>query len=100
MQHITTRYCGPTNTKGPRIQAKSNTKTRYFHRDCAESVDDAHKHAAESLANELWAGKQDKPREMLGYETDADSWTWFFAEDPWRQTLTIAGSNGKNGGKR
>jgi hypothetical protein len=89
MQHITTQYFGPSSTKGSRIQAKAEAKTRYFHRDCAESPDEAHKHAAEALANELWSDMANKLTEMVGYQVDSGTWIWFFTDDPWRQVFKI-----------
>ena len=89
MQHITTQYFGPSSTKGSRIQAKAEAKTRYFHRDCAESADEAHKHAAETLASELWCTHGYKLTEMVGYQVDNGTWMWFFTDDPWRQVFKI-----------
>jgi hypothetical protein len=89
MQHITTRYHGPTNTKGSRISARAEAKTRYFHRDCAESIEEAHKHAAEALANELWSAHGYKLTDMVGYQIDGNSWMWFFADDPFCQRFKI-----------
>jgi len=55
-QAITTRYFGPTNTRGARIKATSGSGLSvYVH--CDGSDDSEHKNAAETLAAKLkWDG--------------------------------------------
>ena len=50
-QGIRTRYCGPTNIRGSRVQAKCRAKTLYFRWDDSKSVDENHQWAAENLFN-------------------------------------------------
>jgi len=53
MQAIRTRYCGPTNTKGSRIQAKCEAATIYVEYDHALDTEDNHRSAALALATNL-----------------------------------------------
>lgn len=65
---ITTKFHGPTNTKGSRIKATARKAIQYSdyrlpelahttHRDCALSIARNHCHAAQALAEKLqWTG--------------------------------------------
>lgn len=53
MQAITTKYLGPTNTKGSRIKATCWLKTVTVSWDYALGVEDNHKAAIERLKGDL-----------------------------------------------
>jgi hypothetical protein len=56
VQAITTRYLGPTNTRGGRIKAKAWAKSLTVEYDHALNVEDNHREAAEALIAKLdWA---------------------------------------------
>lgn len=49
MQAIRTRYIGPSNVKGSRIQAKCEAKTIYVSYDHALNIDENHNAARQAL---------------------------------------------------
>ena len=53
MQTITTRYAGPTNTKGSRVMVKSWLKNKAFGWDHALNSEENHKVAAQQLVDIL-----------------------------------------------
>lgn len=53
MQAITTRYFGPTNTKGSRIRVSCQAKTRFYPWNHALNQSANHMAAAKALATEL-----------------------------------------------
>ena len=57
-QTITTKYHGPTNTKGSRVSATTSSGVRIYRRvDNAYTVDENHFMAAEELKKKLeWKG--------------------------------------------
>ena len=57
MQAIRTRYIGPTNTRGSRIQAKCEAKTIYVSYDHALNTAENHMAACRKLADSLEWGK-------------------------------------------
>ena len=65
MQAITTRYCGPTNSRGSRVIAECDAKRRVSEWQSALGSVENHARAARALAAELgwegqWAGAQPK----------------------------------------
>lgn len=52
-QAIRTKFFGPTNSKGSRIQAKCAAKTIYVNWDYSMNQDDNHAKAAKILADQL-----------------------------------------------
>lgn len=59
MQSIITKYFGPGNVRGSRVQAKATGGiSRFYSWDDSLSSDQNHKNAAENLAKELgWSGR-------------------------------------------
>jgi len=58
MQAIITKYIGPTNTRGSRIQAKCEAKTIYVGYDHSLNAEGNHVAAAKELAEKLgWTGE-------------------------------------------
>lgn len=58
MQAITTKFIGPTNTRGSRVKATCQAKSRTTHWNHAENTDENHTRAARLLAEELgWSGR-------------------------------------------
>lgn len=53
MQAIRTKYIGPSNVKGSRIQAKCEARTIYLSYDCALSEDENHKSACTALVRAM-----------------------------------------------
>ena len=64
-QAITTKYHGPTNTRGSRISATSASGTRIYVPYAYElSVDECHEQAAKALCTKLgWTGQM-----VAGYD--------------------------------
>ena len=57
VQAITTKYIGPSNTRGSRIKAKAAAGSITMHYDCALNTEANHAKAAEALARKFgWAG--------------------------------------------
>jgi hypothetical protein len=54
---ITTRYAGPTNTRGSRIIATAYGKRFTVSWDYAQDVQANHESAAEYAASRMWSGK-------------------------------------------
>lgn len=52
-QAITTKYCGPTNTRGARIKVSCTAATIYVPWDDALATDDNHTSAAYALCRQL-----------------------------------------------
>jgi len=56
-QAITTRYIGPTNTRGSRVKATASAGSVTLHWDDALNSEQNHNRAAEALANKFkWKG--------------------------------------------
>lgn len=53
MQAIRTKYIGPSNSKGSRIQAKCEAKTIYVSYDHALNIDENHKAACDALLSAM-----------------------------------------------
>ena len=53
MQAIRTRYIGPTNSRGSRIQAKCEAKTIYVSYDHALNIDENHDAARQALVEAM-----------------------------------------------
>lgn len=57
MQTITTKYIGPSNTKGSRIKASCEAKSIIRSKDCSLSTDNAHIVVAQELKDAMgWQG--------------------------------------------
>lgn len=61
MQAIVTKFLGPTDFKGSRIKAMCQAGSITISRECADSIDNAHRAAASALIAKLgwhgtWAG--------------------------------------------
>lgn len=58
LQAITTRYIGPSNTRGSRVKAQAAAGSITLHWDSALNSEDNHAKAAEALARKFeWCGK-------------------------------------------
>jgi hypothetical protein len=58
VQAITTKYLGPTNTRGSRIKAKAAAGSVTIERDSSLGIEENHARAAEALARKFkWHGK-------------------------------------------
>lgn len=56
-QAITTRYIGPTNTRGSRVKATAAAGSVTLHWDCALNSENNHARAAKALADKFkWRG--------------------------------------------
>jgi hypothetical protein len=77
MQAIRTRYFGPSNVKGSRIQAKCQAKTIYLGYDHALSLDENHLAACRALR---LAMSWDNGPQMVGGFFDGDGY-WVFEND-------------------
>jgi hypothetical protein len=94
MQAIRTKYCGPTNTRGSRIQASCEAKTIYVPYDHALNRDGNHRAACEELMRvmaeveiaELWAYS-----DMVG-GWHGDAMYWVFVNG-WDRTNVNSASN-------
>lgn len=75
-QAIRTRWIGPTNTKGSRIQASCEARTIYVECEHALNMDENHAAAARALANRLEWGWSD--RMMAGVHKG--DYYWIFSE--------------------
>lgn len=53
MQAIRTRYIGPTNSRGSRIQAKCEAKTIYVRYDHALNIEENHEAACKALVQSM-----------------------------------------------
>ena len=80
MQAIRTKYCGPTNWKGSRIQASCRGKTIYVPYDHALNDDANHRAACEKLLRVMgWAFS-----DMVG-GAHGDAMYWVFVNE-WNRT--------------
>ena len=78
MQAIRTRYFGPSNTRGSRIQAKCEAKTIFVHYDDALNSSDNHKAACEQMLTLMgWTKDHGNYSNMVGGSFDHD-WYWVF----------------------
>ena len=86
MQAIRTKYFGPTNWKGSRIQASCKTKTIYVPYDHALNGDENHRAACEELLRVMgWtADKSNHFTDMVGGEYDHAMYWVFLGE--WART--------------
>ena len=75
MQAIRTRYFGPTNVRGSRIQAKCEAKTIYLSYDHALNLDENHQAACQKLLSIMDWGSP-----MVG-GTFANDMYWVFQND-------------------
>jgi len=85
MQAIRTRYIGPTNTRGSRIQAKCEAKTIYVSYDHALNIDGNHAAACRKLAESLGWGKG--PYNVMHGGSFGNDTYWVFST-PW-ETLEL-----------
>lgn len=86
MQAIRTRYIYPTNTRGPRIQAKCDVKTIYVSYDHALNIDENHMAACRKLAESLGWG--DGPYNTMHGGTFGNDTYWVFSTDWTKMELT------------
>ncbi|WP_322996974.1 hypothetical protein [Castellaniella sp.] len=58
MQAISTKFCGPTNSRGSRVIAKAEAGRIVHPWDHRQGIEDNHKAAAEALARKMgWDGE-------------------------------------------
>ena len=77
MQTITTKYHGPTDTRGSRIKATASGSKlfMYYGIDNSKSIEENHRDAAQALADgHGWKGR------MIGGDTKAGK-VWVFAAE-------------------
>jgi hypothetical protein len=79
MQAIRTRYFGPSNVKGSRIQAKCEARTIYVGYDHALNLDENHKAACKALLTAMGWITKDYPA-VYGGTFDNDMYWVFTAE--------------------
>lgn len=71
MQAIRTRYFGPSNVKGSRIQAKCEAKTIYVSYDHALNIEENHVAAREALLAAMgWTSPYYEPMVCGGFDND------------------------------
>lgn len=79
MQAIRTKFYGPTNTKGARVQVSAEAATIYVEWDYALGVDGNHKAACEALVRKLgWDKGAYSP--LVGGQHGV-SYYWVFTND-------------------
>jgi hypothetical protein len=80
MQAIRTRYFGPTNTRGSRIQAKAEAGAIYVNYDHGLNTKENHKAACDALLFKLkWLWTHGHYTSMVGGEFNGDYY-WVFTE--------------------
>lgn len=85
MQAIRTKYCGPTNTRGSRIQASCEAKTIYVPYNHALNSDANHRAACEALLRALgWTADNGRFSDMVG-GSHGGAMYWVFVND-WHRT--------------
>ena len=91
MQAIKTKYCGPTNSRGSRIQASCDAETIYVPYDYALNSDENHRAACEKLLRVLgWtADKSSHFTDMVGGEHGDDMY-WVFVNERNRTNVNSA----------
>lgn len=71
MQAIRTRYFGPSNVRGSRIQAKCEAKTIFTPYDHSLNIEDNHITAREALVKALgWTSPHYKPMACGRFDND------------------------------
>ncbi|WCD44209.1 hypothetical protein Lumi_070 [Xylophilus phage Lumi] len=84
MQVITTKYLGPTNSKGSRIKATCSSGSLTVGYDHSANHDARHRNAAEALVKKM--GWEDHGI-MIGGSDDKGNWTFVNANYKWDYSL-------------
>lgn len=89
MQSIRTRYIGPSNVRGSRIQAKCEARTVYVPYNHALNLDANHRAACEELLRVLgWTSDKGRFPDMVGGSHGGDMY-WVFIEGRHRTNASL-----------
>ena len=100
MQAIKTKYIGPSNSKGSRIQASCEAKTIYVSYNHALDSDGNHRAACEELLRALgWTADQSAVYSDLVGGWYGDSYFWVFANSFERTTINSSNEHEVVNGK-
>ena len=81
MQAIRTKFYGPGNTRGARVQAKCEARTVYVPWDYELGIEGNHKAACEALLRRMqWHAPHGQYSPMIGGQFGAARY-WVFADD-------------------
>lgn len=91
MQAIRTKYCGPTNTRGSRIQASCEAKTIYVPYNHALNSDANHRAACEELMLAMgWTADKSTTYSGMVGGSHGGAMYWVFVNDWHRTTINSA----------